>query len=91
VEYAFSRSKPSESDSKRVLSNRLENQKTILKDPNFNVSSDSSRMNLELDDISKKQKKAKKVPKFSGKSKSVVQKTVKTGQKTSKYNRNKEK
>ena len=41
--------------------------------------------------LKQKQKKAKKVPKFSGKSKSVVQKTVKTGQKTSKYNRNKEK
>jgi hypothetical protein len=41
------------------LSNRLENQKTILKDSNFNVSSDFPRMNSELDDISKKQKKAK--------------------------------
>ena len=41
--------------------------------------------------LKQKQKKAKKVPKFSGKSKSVVQKTVKTGQKTSKHNRNKEK
>jgi ATP-dependent RNA helicase RhlE len=40
--------------------------------------------------LKQKQKKAKKVPKFSGKSKSVVQKTLKTGQKTSKYNRNKE-
>jgi ATP-dependent RNA helicase RhlE len=41
--------------------------------------------------LKQKQKKAKKLPKFSGKSKSVVQKTVKTGQKTSKYNRNKDK
>jgi ATP-dependent RNA helicase RhlE len=41
--------------------------------------------------LKQKQKKAKKVPKFTGKSKSVVQKTVKTGLKTSKYNRNKEK
>jgi hypothetical protein len=41
------------------LSNRLENQKTILKDSNFNVSSDSPRMNSELSDISKKQNKVK--------------------------------
>jgi ATP-dependent RNA helicase RhlE len=41
--------------------------------------------------LKQKQKKAKKVPKFSGKSKSVVQKTVKSGQKTSKHNRNKDK
>lgn len=41
------------------LSNRLENQKTILKDSNFNVSSDSPRMDSELSDISKKQNKVK--------------------------------
>ena len=41
--------------------------------------------------LKQKQKKAKKLPNFSGKSKSVIQKTVKTGQKTSKYNRNKDK
>ena len=39
--------------------------------------------------LKQKQKKAKKIPKFSGKSKSVVQKTVKSGTKTSKHNRNK--
>jgi hypothetical protein len=41
------------------LSNRLENQKAILKDSNFNVSSDSPRMDSELSDISKKQNKVK--------------------------------
>ena len=41
------------------LSNRLKNQEAIIKDPNFNVSSDSSRMNSELNDISKKQNKVK--------------------------------
>ncbi len=39
--------------------------------------------------IKQKQKAGKRIPKFSGKSKSIITKTVKTGQKTSKHNRKK--